>query len=177
MGKTENGAVWLDKKFLSPYDYWQFWRNTDDRDVLKFLNIFTDLTIEEINKIKDNDINELKILLANKTTEMLHGENEARNSEKIAKETFSENSSGSNLPSVKIKKDQLNENFNILDLVIFSKLEKSKSEVRRLIKNNGVKINNEIIIDEKKIISIELFNDNFLKLSLGKKRHIKIELN
>ena len=108
---------------------------------------------------------------------MLHGENEARNSEKIAKETFSENSSGSNLPSVKIKKDQLNENFNILDLVIFSKLEKSKSEVRRLIKNNGVKINNEIIIDEKKIISIELFNDNFLKLSLGKKRHIKIELN
>jgi tyrosyl-tRNA synthetase len=177
MGKTENGAVWLDKKFLSPYDYWQFWRNTDDRDVIKFLNIFTDLTIEEINNFKDKDINELKILLANKTTEMLHGENEARNSEKIAKETFSENSSGSNLPSVKIKKDQLNENFNILDLVIFSKLEKSKSEVRRLIKNNGVKINNEIIIDEKKIISIELFNDNFLKLSLGKKRHIKIELN
>jgi len=177
MGKTENGAVWLDKKFLSPYDYWQFWRNTDDRDVLKFLNIFTDLTIEEINNFKDKDINELKVLLANKTTEMLHGENEARNSEKIAKETFSENSSGSNLPSVKIKKDQLNENFNILDLVIFSKLEKSKSEVRRLIKNNGVKINNEIIIDEKKIISIELFNNNFLKLSLGKKRHIKIELN
>ena len=177
MGKTENGAVWLDKKFLSPYDYWQFWRNTDDRDVIKFLNIFTDLTIEEINNFKDKDINELKVLLANKTTEMLHGENEARNSEKIAKETFSENSSGSNLPSVKIKKDQLNENFNILDLVIFSKLEKSKSEVRRLIKNNGVKINNEIIIDEKKIISIELFNDNFLKLSLGKKRHIKIELN
>ena len=66
MGKTENGAVWLDKKFLSPYDYWQFWRNTDDRDVIKFLNIFTDLKIEEINNFKDKDINELKVLLANK---------------------------------------------------------------------------------------------------------------
>jgi tyrosyl-tRNA synthetase len=177
MGKTENGAVWLDKKFLSPYDYWQFWRNTDDRDVIKFLNIFTDLTVEEIENIKDNDINELKVLLANKTTEMLHGEKEAQNSEKIARETFSENSTGSNLPSVKIKKDLLNADFSILDLVVLSKLENSKSEVRRLIKSNGVRINNEIVTDEKKIISTELFCDNFIKLSLGKKRHIKIELN
>ena len=177
MGKTENGAVWLDKKFLSPYDYWQFWRNADDRDVIKFLNIFTDLTVEEIENIKDNDINELKVLLANKTTEMLHGESEAQNSEKIAKEAFSENSTGSNLPSVKIKKDLLNADFSILDLVVLSKLEKSKSEVRRLVKSNGVRINNEIVTDEKKIISIELFHDNFIKLSLGKKRHIKIELN
>jgi tyrosyl-tRNA synthetase len=177
MGKTENGAVWLDKKFLSPYDYWQFWRNTDDRDVIKFLNIFTDLTVEEIENIKDNDINELKVLLANKTTEMLHGESEAQNSEKIARETFSENSTGSNLPSVKIKKDLLNADFSILDLVVLSKLENSKSEVRRLIKSNGVRINNEIVTDEKKIISTELFHDNFIKLSLGKKRHIKIELN
>ena len=68
MGKTESGAIWLDKNFLSPYDYWQFWRNTDDRDVIKFLKIFTDLKIEEIEKIKKKDINELKILLANKTT-------------------------------------------------------------------------------------------------------------
>ena len=177
MGKTENGAVWLDKKILSPYDYWQFWRNTDDRDVIKFLNIFTDLTIEEIENIKDNDINELKVLLANKTTEMLHGEKEAQNSEKIARETFSENSTGSNLPSVKMKKDLLNADFSILDLVVLSKLENSKSEIRRLIKSNGVRINNEIVTDEKKIISIELFHDNFIKLSLGKKRHIKIELN
>jgi tyrosyl-tRNA synthetase len=177
MGKTENGAVWLDKKFLSPYDYWQFWRNTDDRDVIKFLNIFTDLTIEEIENIKNEDINELKVLLANKTTEMLHGEIEAQNSEKIARETFSENSTGSNLPSIKIKKELLNTDFSILDLVILSKLENSKSEVRRLIKSNGVRINNEIVTDEKKIISIELFHNNFIKLSLGKKRHIKIELN
>ena len=108
---------------------------------------------------------------------MLHGDAEAQNSEKIAKETFSENSSGSNLPSVKITKNILNKNLNILDLVILSKLEKSKSEVRRLIQNNGIKINNEIISDEKKIISIDLFQNNFIKLSLGKKRHIKIELD
>ena len=177
MGKTENGAVWLDKKFLSPYDYWQFWRNTDDRDVIKFLNIFTDFTVDELQKMKDKDINQLKILLANQTTAMLHGDKEAQKSEKIAAETFSENSSGSNLPSIKIKKVQLESSIDILDLVILSKLEKSKSEIRRLIKSNGVKINNEIIVDEKKIISLDLFNQNFLKLSLGKKRHIKIELD
>src|SRR5210317_1856336 len=177
MGKTESGAVWLDKKFLSSYDYWQFWRNIDDRDVLKFLKIFTDINVDEIENIKDDNINELKILLANKATTMLHGEDEARKCQKIAKETFSENSTGSNLPSVKIKKDLLNADFSILDLVVLSKLENSKSEVRILIKSNGVRINNEIVTDEKKIISTELFHDNYIKLSLGKKRHIKIELN
>ena len=177
MGKTENGAIWLDKKNLSPYNYWQFWRNTDDRDVVKFLNIFSDLTIEEINKIKDKDINELKILLANKTTSMLHGKIEARNSEKIARETFVENSSGSNLPSIQIKRGKFINGLNILDLVTLSKLENSKSEVRRLIKGKGVKINNEIILDEKQTISIDFFQNNFIKLSLGKKRHIKIVLN
>ena len=173
MGKTEKGAIWLDKKFMSPYDYWQFWRNIDDRDVIKFLNIFTDLNIQEINKIKAENINELKILLANKATAMLHGDSEAQNSEKTAKEAFSENSSGSSLPSVKLKQDDI----NILDLVILSKLENSKSEIRRLIKGKGVKIDNEIILDDKKIISKKTFKNNFLKLSLGKKRHIKIELN
>ncbi len=176
MGKTADGAIWLDKKFLSPYDYWQFWRNTDDRDVLKFLNFFTDLNISELNKIKNNDINSLKILLANKTTEMLHGKKEALNSEKIAEETFSENSSGINLPSKKLKKIILQKNINILDLIIFSKLEKSKSEIRRLIRGNAVKLNNEVISDEKLIIDINFFNKNYLKLSIGKKRHLKIEL-
>ena len=177
MGKTADGAIWLDKKFLSPYDYWQFWRNTDDRDVLKFLNFFTDLNISELNELKNNDINSLKILLANKTTEMLHGKKEALNSEKIAEETFSENSSGLNLPSKKLKKTILEKNINIIDLIIFSKLEKSKSEVRRLIKGNAVKLNNKIISDEKLIININFFNENYLKLSIGKKRHLKIELD
>ncbi len=177
MGKTENGAIWLDKKFLSSYDYWQFWRNTDDRDVVKFLKIFTDLKIKEIDEIKNDNINNLKILLANKATAMLHGENEAKKSEITAKEVFSDNSSGSSLPSVKISQKDIANKISILDLVIMSKLENSKSEVRRLIKGNGIKINNEIISDEKQIISKDLFHKNFLKLSLGKKRHIKIELS
>ena len=177
MGKSENGAIWLDKNFLSAYDYWQFWRNTDDRDVLKFLKIFTDLKEEEIEKIKSTDINQLKIILANETTSMLHGEKEAKVCEKTAEEIFSNNSISSNLPSVSINKKQLNEKINIIDLIIFSKLETSKSEIRRLIKGNGIRINNLLVNDEKLLISKELFKDNLIKLSLGKKRHIKVVLS
>ena len=177
MGKTESGAVWLDKKKLSPYDYWQFWRNIDDRDVLKFLKIFTDLSIDEIEKIKIQDINQQKIILANKATSMLHGEKEAKASQETAQKTFSENSLGSELPSVLISRNHLEKNLNIVDLVLLSKLENSKSEVRRLIKGNGVKINNQLIIDEKLIITHDLFRDNNIKLSLGKKRHIKVQLS
>ena len=92
MGKSENGAIWLDEKFLSAYDYWQFWRNTDDRDVVKFLKNFTDMKIEDIKKAENHNINDLKILLANETTSMLHGEDAAKNSEQAAKEAFSGNS-------------------------------------------------------------------------------------
>jgi tyrosyl-tRNA synthetase len=177
MGKTETGAVWLDKKNLSPYDYWQFWRNIDDRDVLKFIKIFTDLSIEEIEKIKNQDINQLKITLANEATSMLHGKKEAKASEETAKKTFSKNSLGSELLSVSINKKQLDKELNIIDLIILSKLETSKSEIRRLIKGNGVKINNQLINDEKLVITKELFKDNFIKLSLGKKRHVKVDLS
>tara|TARA_B100001094_G_scaffold263094_1_gene264536 strand:- start:686 stop:1399 length:714 start_codon:yes stop_codon:yes gene_type:complete len=176
MGKSENGAIWLDEKLLSSYDYWQFWRNTDDRDVIKFLKIFTDLDYNKIENEKDKDINELKVLLANEATTMLHGSKAAKNSEQAAKEAFSGNTLGSNLPSIKMKKKDLDTKINIIDLVALSKLETSKSEIRRLIKGNAVKINDKIISDEKLIIKNELFNDNYLKLSLGKKRHIKIEI-
>ena len=176
MGKTESGAVWLDKKFLSSYDYWQFWRNIDDRDVLKFLKIFTDITLEEIETVKDKNINELKILLANKTTAMLHGDEEAKKSEETAKQTFEGRVLGDNLPTIQIMKKKLDNRLNILDLIVMSKLENSKSEIRRLIKGNGVKINNQTISDEKMLISKTLFKDNLIKLSLGKKKHIKVEL-
>ena len=176
MGKTETGAIWLDKKLLSEYDYWQFWRNTDDRDVIKFLKVFTDLDTNEINNLKNNNINELKTLLANEATEMLHGKKAAQNSELAAKEAFSGNSLGENLPSLKIKLENADKQINIIDLIILSKLENSKSEIRRLIKGNAVKINGNLITDEKFIINNELFDQNYLKLSIGKKRHIKIEL-
>ena len=177
MGKTESGAIWLDKKFLSAYDYWQFWRNTDDRDVVKFLKIFTDLETSEINDLENNNINELKVLLANKATEMLHGKKAAQNSEQAAREAFSGTSIGSNLPSVKIRSKELNKKISIIDLIILSKLENSKSEIRRLLKGNAVKINDKLINDEKLIINNKLFNKNYLKLSIGKKRHLKIEIN
>ncbi|MDC0428774.1 tyrosine--tRNA ligase [Candidatus Pelagibacter sp.] len=177
MGKSENGAIWLDEKFLSAYDYWQFWRNTDDRDVVKFLKNFTDIEIEDIKKVENNNINDLKILLANKTTSMLHGNEAAKNSEQAAKEAFSGNSLGSSLPSVKVNSQNIDNKLDIIDLIILSKLEKSKSEIRRLIKGNAVKINDKVVSDEKLIIENEFFNENYLKLSIGKKRHIKIELD
>jgi len=177
MGKSENGAIWLDEKFLSPYDYWQFWRNTDDRDVVKFLKNFTDMEIEDIKKIENNNINDLKIVLANETTSMLHGEDAAKNSEQAAKEAFSGNSLGSSLPSIKINSKNMDNKLDIIDLIILSKLEKSKSEIRRLIKGNAVKINDKVISDEKLIITNKFFNEKYLKLSIGKKRHLKIELD
>ena len=177
MGKSENGAIWLDEKFLSAYDYWQFWRNTDDRDVIKFLKNFTDMKIEDIKKVEKNNINDLKILLANETTSMLHGRDAANNSEQAAKEAFSGNSLGSSLPSIKIDSSNINNKLDIIDLIILSKLEKSKSEIRRLIKGNAVKINDKVISDDKLFITNEFFNENYLKLSIGKKRHIKIELD
>ena len=177
MGKTENGAIWLDKNLLSAYDYWQFWRNTDDSDVIKFLNFFSEIEVSEIVKIKNNNINDLKILLANKATEMLHGKQAAAESESTAKEAFSGNSTGSSLPSIIIKSKDIKNKINIIDLVILSKLENSKSEIRRLIKGNAVKINNKIIDDEKLILDENFFSNNYIKLSIGKKRHIKIEIN
>ena len=173
MGKTESGAVWLDKNLLTTYDYWQFWRNTDDRDVTKFLKMFTDLSLEKIEDIKNENINDLKILLANEATKMLHGEIETKKVEELAKSTFRENSTGEHLPSVKIGSDLIGE--DIISLIELVNSELSKSEIRRLIKNNGIKIDNEKIEDEKLLISKKLFESKgFIKLSVGKKKHFKI---
>ena len=179
MGKTEKGAVWLNKKMLSPYDYWQFWRNTDDKDVVNFLKLFTDLDINQIDNLKNNnqDINQLKILLANETTTMLHGAKAAKDSELTAQKTFSDKSIGKNLPIIKIRKNIITNGVNILDIVLQTKLGNSKSEIRRMIKNNGLKINNEVVTDEKKIIDQNDFDqDNNLKISHGKKQHVIVKI-
>tara|TARA_B100000614_G_C14414549_1_gene439306 strand:- start:143 stop:865 length:723 start_codon:yes stop_codon:yes gene_type:complete len=173
MGKTESGAIWLDKELFSVFDYWQFWRNTDDRDVPKFLKMFTDLDLNEIKNINKLDINQQKIILANEATSMLHGAKETKEAENLAKNTFSEDSSGKNLPDTKIDKSNIDD--DIINLI--SNIEKnlSKSEIRRLIKSNGIKINNKTISNEKFKISKELMDkDNFIKLSIGKKKHYKI---
>ncbi len=177
MGKTEKGAIWLDSKLLSSYDYWQFWRNTDDRDVLQFIKMFTDLEIKKIEEIKSKDINYLKIVLANEATSMLHGKDAAKKAEQTAKSTFENKSFGGDLPTINLKKEKINNGINIIDLVITSNLLTSKSEVRRMIKNKGIKVNNETVEDEKLNISLDNFNkDNFLKLSHGKKKHVIIKI-
>ena len=179
MGKTEKGAIWLNKKMLSPYDYWQFWRNTDDNDVFNFLKLFTDLDLEQIDSLKNNgqDINKLKILLANEATSMLHGTKAAKDSELTAQKTFGDKSIGKNLPTIKIKRNIITIGVNILDLVLQTKLANSKGEIRRMIKNNGLKINNEVVTDETKKIDQNNFDqNNNMKVSHGKKQHVIVKV-
>ena len=176
MGKTEKGAIWLDSKLLSAYDYWQFWRNTADSEVLGFLKMFTEIELKIIEEIKNQDINKLKIILANEATSMLHGKNKALEAEKTAKDTFEVGVIGKNIPIVKIDKKKLSIGINILDFVVMSNLLLSKSEVRRAIKNKGVKINNDTVNDDKTIINESFFINNLCKLSFGKKKHVVIKM-
>ncbi len=178
MGKTEKGAIWLNEDQLSSYDYWQFWRNTDDRDVKRFLNYFTEINLTEINKIcnKEKNINNLKILLANEATKILHGEAAAKKAEKTAKDTFEKGGLGSDLPEIKIKLSEVKKGINFLDLIAKNKILSSKSEARRVIINKGLKINDKIIEDDDRIINIKDFNKNILKLSYGKKKHFLIKI-
>jgi tyrosyl-tRNA synthetase len=179
MGKTEKGAIWLNKKMLSPYDYWQFWRNTDDNDVFNFLKLFTDLDLEQIDSLKNNgqDINKVKILLANEATTMLHGVRAAKDAEITAQKTFVDKSIGKDLPIIKVKKNTIAKGINIFDLVLQTKLANSKGEIRRMIKNNGLKINNEVLKDETKIINQNNFDENNnMKVSHGKKQHVIVKI-
>ena len=179
MGKTEKGAVWLDKKMFSPYNYWQFWRNTSDGDVKKFLKYFTDDDIDDLTKQIENEknVNNLKILLANKATTILHGSKAAKDSAETAKETFERGGLGKNIPEKKIKKKIISNGINIIELIFQNNLVQSKSEARRILKNNGVKINDVVINDEKKVINIEdVQENNYIKLSIGKKNHLKVKV-
>ncbi len=179
MGKTEKGAIWLDEKLFSSYDYWQYWRNTDDRDVKRFLNFFTEMGTNEIDQLinKEKNINNLKIILANETTSLLHGKVASKNAEKTAKETFETGGLGSHLPEIKIKKRDLEKGINILDFLSINKIVSSKSDARRAIKGNALKINNETLKDEKKIIQTSDFQKKeSLKISFGKKKHYLISI-
>ena len=179
MGKTESGAIWLSEEMLSPYDYWQFWRNTSDNDVGKFLKYFTEISVDDLNEIsnKEKNINNLKILLANEATKILHGEKNSNDSEKTAKETFDKKGIGKNLPETLIKKSQLINGLNVIELLHDAKIMNSKSEIRRAINEKGIKINDKLVNSEKEIIVIENFEENnCLKVSHGKKKHLIIKL-
>ena len=178
MGKTEKGAIWLNEEELSPYDYWQFWRNTDDRDVKRFIKFFTEIEIDEVESLfkKEKNINNLKILLANEATKILHGEKEAKKAAQTAKDTFEVGAIASGLPEINIKKDEIKKGVNILDLIANNKILPSKSEARRVILNKGLKLNDKVIDDEKKILQLKDFEKNTLKLSYGKKKHYLIKI-
>ena len=180
MGKTADGAVWLDEDMLSPYDYWQFWRNVDDRDVIKFIKLFTAMDLKKINELEKNNknINELKVLLANEATKLLHGETESQKAEKIATELFSKDTMSDDMPTLRLKADEVKQNQYLSDLIVRMEMASSKSESRKLIRGNGVKVNRKSISDEMYVISqSDLENEDGILISVGKKRHFKITLD
>ena len=178
MGKTEKGAVWLNEELFSPYEYWQFWRNTDDRDVKRFLKFFTKIETSEIEELckKEKNINNLKIILANEATKILHGETASKKAERTSKDTFGGVGISLNLPEIKIKFEHVKNGINILDLLSNSKIVSSKSEARRVMANKGIKINDVIETNDKKIIKSLDFNEKILKISFGKKKHFIIKI-
>ena len=179
MGKTVDGAVWLNEDLLSSYDYWQFWRNVDDRDVFRFLRLFTDINIEEINiqeKEINIDINAMKIRLANRATEMLHGKERTLVAEKTASDIFRNEGSSENLPHLAIDLIKNSKVF-LNDLIVEIGFATSKSEARKLIKNSGVKINRIVVSEELRLLTKDDFNaKNEVMISVGKKRHFLIKL-
>ena len=179
MGKTESGAVWLNEDMFSAYDYWQFWRNTDDRDVKKFLNFFTEIETNEINNLfrKETNINDLKILLANEATKILHGNVASKKAEQTAKETFHEKRLGSSLPVIIIKQKDIAKGMKILEFLSNNQIVHSKSEARRIIENKGLKINDILLDDTKKILEYKDFTNKVLKISHGKKKHYIVKIN
>ena len=178
MGKTEKGAMWLNEELLSPYDYWQFWRNTDDRDVKRFLNFFTEIEPIEIDNIFNNEknINNLKVILANEATKILHGEIVSKKAEQTAKETFEGSGLGADLPEIKLKLSEINKGINLLDFLSKNKIMPSKSEARRVIANKGLKINNMIVFDKNKKLQLIDFKEKILKISYGKKKHYLVKI-
>ena len=178
MGKTEKGAIWLNENLFSPYDYWQFWRNTDDRDVKRFLYFFTEISQSEIEHLyeKEKNINKLKIILANEATKILHGEIASKKAEQTAMETFRDKGLSSNLPEIKIKLNNIEKGIKLIDLLTDNKIFPSKSEIRRVMANNGLKINDNLMNDDKKILRPNDFKEKVLKLSHGKKKHYIIKI-
>ncbi|MBT5575238.1 MAG: tyrosine--tRNA ligase [Alphaproteobacteria bacterium] len=179
MGKSAKGAIWLNEERLSIFEFWQFWRNTEDADVKKFLQLFTELPMDEIEQLaalQGAEINQAKIILANQVTQLCHGDKNAAMAEKTASETFNKGVMSEGLPQLEVSADALDD-FSVLDAFVQLGLADSKGAVRRLIKGGGAKINNHPISDEAIILTKEDFDiDKKLQLSAGKKRHAILTL-
>ncbi len=178
MGKTATGAIWLNEDMCSSYDFWQYWRNTSDADVGRFLRLFTELPMDEVRRLEaleGQEINDAKKILANEATRLLHGADAATKAEETAKKAFEDRSLGADLPTIDVAKSALESGISVSDLYVTAGLGASKAEVRRLINQGGAKLNDEKIADGDMIISLDHLNDQgSIKLSAGKKRHILI---
>lgn len=181
MGKSASGAMWLNADRLSPYDYWQYWRNSDDADVGRFLRLFTELPINEIERLealRGAEINDAKVRLANEVTTLCHGVEAATAAEQTARQTFAEGGAGAELPKIVVSRAELNDGISAFELMRRAGLAKSNGEARRLIKGGGGRVNDVALTDEMAQVSLSDVNDEgVVKLSAGRKRHALVVPN
>ena len=178
MGKTADGAVWLNAEMRSPYEFWQFWRNTTDADVGRFLKLYTELPIEECDRLgalEGSEINEAKIVLANEVTTLLHGAEAARAAEATARDVFEKGGTGEDLPTLSLSAAEIGEGISIVQLITRSGLAKSGKEAKRLISDNGARLNDAPLTDAGLMITAGDLAEP-IKLSAGKKRHALVTL-
>ena len=179
MGKTAGGAIWLNEERLSAFDFWQFWRNTEDDDVGRFLRLFTELDLDEIARLEaleGADINQAKIILANEATRLCHGDAAAKAAEETATQTFAKGQMADGLPQIELSQDEAI-GLSVLDAFVQTGLAASKGEIRRLIKGGGARMNGTAIASDDVILSSGDFTDGRCQLSAGKKRHALIILS
>ncbi|MBD9647116.1 tyrosine--tRNA ligase [Ensifer sp. PDNC004] len=178
MGKSVNGAIWLNPDMLSAYDFWQYWRNTEDADVTRFMKLYTTLPMAEIDrlsKLGGSEINEVKKILATEITAMLHGRPAAEQAAETARKTFEEGALAADLPSVEIPTAELEAGLGLLTLIVRAGLAASNGEARRHVQGGAVRINDDAVSDERRVIGTgDVTADNVVKLSLGKKKHILV---
>jgi tyrosyl-tRNA synthetase len=176
MGKTAAGAVWLDASQVSPYDYWQYWRNTEDADVARFLKFFTTLPLDEIERLgalKGAEINEAKKVLATEATALVHGKSAAEEAAGTARTTFEEGGLGAGLPSIDVSRDEIKAGLGVLSAFVKAGLAASNGEVRRAIANNAIMVNDVRVTSDKAAIGeADVTVEGVVKLSLGRKRHV-----
>src|SRR5476651_2695908 len=178
MGKTAAGAIWLDANLLSPYDFWQFWRNTEDVDVARFLKLFTLLPLDEIGRLaalKGEELNEAKKVLATETTALVHGRAAADQAAETARKTFEEGALAETLPTIEMPRAEL-QNLGVLGAFVRAGLVSSNGEARRQIKGGGLKVNDVTVSDEKMVLNLSnLTPEGVIKLSFGRKRHVLLK--
>src|SRR5437588_1779752 len=178
MGKTAKGAIWLNAKECSPYDFWQYWRNAEDADVGKFLKLFTVLPLDEITRLEaleDTEINEAKKVLATEATALLHGREAADEAAETARRTFEGGDFAANLPSVTLARSELQAGVGLLNALVRAGLVGSNGEARRQIKAGGVRVNDAPVSDERLMLTVADLTEGVIKLSLGRKRHVLLK--